>query len=220
MRTHRQRCLLGLFLRRRNRNDETDCIFDLRIVAPGREHGRSAAATLVEQSDLHPAGRGGADDVHGLSARVRGARDECSCGSGRSSETKGSIAALAGSHTAMTMPSGIATAPASMKPSSTRCVDIQMSVSSCPLAKLATASATTRPGLGRKTGDTHPRSVDRYQSASTNSTDTALISSRTGLRLFRLPAGGVSAVVPSAERTAGVRSLLAICDTYSHFRSV
>ena len=105
-------------------------------------------------------------------------------GSGRSSETNGSIAALAGSHTAMTMPSGIATAPASAKPSSTRCVDIQMSLSSCPLAKLATASATTRPGLGRKTGDTHPRSVDRYQSASTNRTDRALISSRTGLRLL------------------------------------
>ena len=107
-------------------------------------------------------------------------------GSGRSSETNGSIAALAGAHTAMTMPRGIATTPASAKPSSTRCVDIQMSFGSCPLAKLAIASATTRPGLGRKTGETQPRSVAKYQSASTSRTDRTLTTSRAGLRLRRL----------------------------------
>ena len=71
-------------------------------------------------------------------------------GSGRSSETNGSIAALAGAHTAMTMPSGIATTPASAKPSSTRCVDIQMSLSSCPLARLGDRLGDDAPGLGKE----------------------------------------------------------------------
>src|SRR5882724_631536 len=109
-------------------------------------------------------------------------------GNGRSKETKGSTAALAGAQTAMMIPSGMATAPASAKPSTTRCVDIQMSLSNCPLAKFATPSLTTRPGLGRKTGETHPRSVEKYQRARTDSTDKALISSsNAGWRLFFLP---------------------------------
>src|SRR5882724_4892167 len=108
-------------------------------------------------------------------------------GNGRNRETKGSNAALAGAQTAMMIPSGIATTPASTKPSRTRCVDIQMSVSNCPLARLAAPSLTTRPGLGRNTRDTHPYSVEKYQRARTNSTDTVLMASRkNGFRLFRL----------------------------------
>jgi len=67
--------------------------------------------------------------------------------------------------------------------------------------------------LGRKTGDTQPRSVAKYQSASTSTTDSALISSNAGLRRVLLPARGANADVPSAARTPGVLSLLVICDT-------
>src|SRR5258708_3136025 len=138
-------------------------------------------------------------------------------GNGRSRETKGSTAALAGAQTAMMIPSGIATAPASAKPSTTRCVDIQMSLSNSPLARFATPSLTTRPGLGRKTGETHPRSVEKYHRARTDSTDRLLtISRKAGLRLFFLPrADATRAGVPSAERTPvdfGA-SLLTISDT-------
>src|SRR5919108_3561677 len=40
---------------------ETDCNIGLRIGARRGEHGRSAAAALVELSDLHAAGRDGTD---------------------------------------------------------------------------------------------------------------------------------------------------------------
>src|ERR1700737_1651214 len=124
-------------------------------------------------------------------------------GNGRSKETKGSTAALAGAQTAMMIPSGIATTPASAKPSTTRCVDIQISLSNCPLARLATPSLTTRPGLGRKTGETHPRSVEKYHRARTDNTDKVLTMSRNaGLRLFFLLGEDAarSTGVPSAER--------------------
>src|SRR6266700_3906158 len=125
-------------------------------------------------------------------------------GNGRNKDTKGSTAALAGAQTAMMIPSGIATAPASAKPSTTRCVDIQMSLSNCPLARFATPSLTTRPGLGRNTGEIHPRSVEKYHRARTDSTDKVLtISRKAGLRLFFLARAGATrdTGVPSAERT-------------------
>src|SRR5258707_8185621 len=125
-------------------------------------------------------------------------------GNGRSKETNGSTAALAGAQTAMMTPSGIATTPASAKPSTTRCVDIQMSLSNCPLARFATPSLTTRPGLGRKTGETHPSSVEKYQRARTDNTEKVLTMSRNaGLRLFFLPGDDATRGigVRSAERT-------------------
>ena len=59
----------------------------------------------------------------------------------------------------------------------------------------------TRPGLGRKTGETHPRSVEKYHRARTDSTDKVLTMRRNaGLRLFVLRGY-------DATRSTGTRSV-------------
>ena len=95
-------------------------------------------------------------------------------GSGRSSDTNGSTMALAGHHTPIRMPSGIATTAASAKPANTRCDDISTAVHSSPLPTILPASASTARGEGRNTGATQPSSVATVHRPRKASTDTTL----------------------------------------------
>src|SRR5579862_1515128 len=92
-------------------------------------------------------------------------------GSGRSSETKGSITALAGHHTPMTMPSGTATTAASAKPRNTRREDAATACQSSPVATSLLASVATARGEGRKIVEIQPYSVAALQSARNAQTD-------------------------------------------------
>src|SRR5580704_2648278 len=101
-------------------------------------------------------------------------------GSGRSRETNGSTIALAGHHTAMTMPSGTATSPASTNPENTRSDEISTDDHSSPSRITARACAATWPGEGRNTPDTQPRVVARCHSSRKHATEATRKARRAG----------------------------------------
>src|SRR5438445_7710063 len=137
-------------------------------------------------------------------------------GSGRNSDTNGSMIALAGHHTPMTMPSGTATTAASANPRNTRREDASIACQSSPVPTSLPASAATARGEGRKIVETQPYSVATLQSARNAQTE-RIFRSRLSRRrnqpalLGRLLS--LSAAVPALVVTYGFGRKL----TFSHF---